>query len=274
MKRSRSMMKWAGSKQMMLEKLLKHVPKKGDVLVEPFVGSCSVALNTEYNSYLLNDANADLIELYKIAKDEPEWLIKELSVLFNQENNCAARFQQLKRVYNSCNDVRRRAVLLMYLSRYCFNSIVRYNGSGEFNVSFGSYKCPYLPVKEIYEFSEKMKNARFFSMDFQKFIDFAAQESGQKVCYIDPPYLPLPNGKSVFTQYVAEGFRLPRHKDINDSIVRNRQAFTKVLVSNHLSPYLPESYPDYIRKSFFDVQRTISCDVQNRASVREVLLHY
>lgn len=274
MKRCRSMMKWPGSKQLMLAKLFRHIPKRGDVLVEPFAGSCSVALNTNYKSYLLNDANPDLIELYKIARDEPDWLVKELSVLFVQENNCAARYGQLKRIYNQCANLRRRAVLLMYLSRHCFNGIVRYNRSGIFNVSFGDYKKPYLPVDEIHAFSKKMQNARFFCMDFQKFIAFAAKESGEKVCYVDPPYLPLNNGKSVFTQYVAEGFPLARHKDIDTVIMENRALFTKVFVSNHLSVFLPTSYPSHIKKSSFNVTRTISCDAKNRKKAKEVLLYY
>jgi len=268
------MMKWPGSKQLMLTKLLRHLPKTGDVLVEPFAGSCSVALNTNYKRYLLNDVNADLIVLFKIARDEPQWLITELAVLFNQENNCPARYLQIRRIYNSCTNLRRRAVLLMFLSRYCFNGIVRYNSSGEFNVSLGRYKEPYFPIDEIHAFSKKMQNAEFYSMDFQKFINMVATKSGKKVCYIDPPYLPLGNGKNVFTQYVAAGFPLARHKDINDTIVSNRGSFSKVFVSNHSSPLLDESYPDYVKKSSFKVTRTISCDIKNRVPAKEVLLHY
>lgn len=274
MRKVRSMMKWLGSKRLALDKLFRHIPKRGDVLVEPFCGSCSVALNTDYNRYLLNDANADLIKLYRIARDEPEWLIEELSLIFTQESNCVERYNELKNDYNQCTDLRRRAVLFMYLSRHCINGIVRYNKSGFFNVSFGEYKKPYLPADEIRFFSKKMKNARFMSMDFQEFIEFAAKESGEKVCYIDPPYLPLDNGKQVFTQYVASGFPLGRHKDINDVIMKTRKSFSQVFVSNHSSVHLPTSYPDQLKKVTFKVQRTVSCKGNERGAVNEVLLRY
>lgn len=43
----RSPIKWAGGKTRVMPQLLKHLPK-ADCLIEPFVGSGTVFLNTEY----------------------------------------------------------------------------------------------------------------------------------------------------------------------------------------------------------------------------------
>ncbi|XCW70283.1 DNA adenine methylase [Kosakonia cowanii] len=49
-----------GSKARLMTQLRPHLPK-GKRLVEPFAGSCSVMLNTEYDEYLIGDVNPDFI---------------------------------------------------------------------------------------------------------------------------------------------------------------------------------------------------------------------
>jgi hypothetical protein len=56
-------LKWAGGKYRIIDKIISALPKK-KTLIEPFVGSGAVFLNTEYENYVLADANADLISLY------------------------------------------------------------------------------------------------------------------------------------------------------------------------------------------------------------------
>ena len=57
-------LKWAGNKYKIVARI-KAVLPAGERLVEPFVGSGALFLNTDYPSYLLTDANADLINLYR-----------------------------------------------------------------------------------------------------------------------------------------------------------------------------------------------------------------
>ncbi|OVZ77329.1 hypothetical protein CBW55_03775 [Yersinia intermedia] len=49
---NRSPLKWAGSKACIMPTLRQHLPT-GKRLVEPFAGSCSVMLNTDYEEYLI-----------------------------------------------------------------------------------------------------------------------------------------------------------------------------------------------------------------------------
>ena len=65
----RSFLKWAGSKYNCLDDIFKRVPREGDLLVEPFVGSATVALNTNYKHYVLCDLNPDVINLYKFVEN-------------------------------------------------------------------------------------------------------------------------------------------------------------------------------------------------------------
>ena len=56
-------LKWPGGKIRVVPKLLEVLPL-GQRLIEPFVGSGAVFLNTRYKRYLLADTNQDLINLF------------------------------------------------------------------------------------------------------------------------------------------------------------------------------------------------------------------
>ncbi len=64
-KKQRAFLKWAGGKFNLIESINQHLPDS-ECLVEPFVGAASVFLNTKFDRYILNDINADLIDMYKI----------------------------------------------------------------------------------------------------------------------------------------------------------------------------------------------------------------
>ena len=72
----RAFLKWAGGKYALTEEINKHLPE-GKRLIEPFVGACSVFLNSDFDEYLLNDINADLIAMYNIIKSKPKQFVKD-----------------------------------------------------------------------------------------------------------------------------------------------------------------------------------------------------
>ncbi len=59
------------------------------------------------------------------------------------QTNCAKIYYQFREAFNKSQDPFRRAVLFLYLNRYGYDGLCRYNLRGEFNVPFGSYKKPY-----------------------------------------------------------------------------------------------------------------------------------
>ncbi|MCP3675531.1 MAG: DNA adenine methylase, partial [Gammaproteobacteria bacterium] len=59
----RPFLKWAGGKFLLTERIKGLLPS-GKRLIEPFIGSGAVFLNTDYERYLLGDINPDLINLY------------------------------------------------------------------------------------------------------------------------------------------------------------------------------------------------------------------
>ena len=85
-KKQRSFLKWAGGKYGLMEPIQARLPK-GKRLVEPFVGAATVFLNTDYDEYLLNDINQDLIDIYLSLQRDPQSYIELSESLFVSENN-------------------------------------------------------------------------------------------------------------------------------------------------------------------------------------------
>lgn len=275
---TRSYMKYPGSKQLMMPKLLRHLPKAGGILIDAFTGSSSVALNTDYQQYLLNDANADLIALHRLAQREPDALLKEARRLFRPETNNATYYYGVRDSFNACTNEQDRAILLLYLSRHGYNGLCRYNQSGGFNTPFGLFKAPYLPEKEIYHFAEKLEHAEFYSMDFADFINMVVERfrhsPTRPTKYIDPPYLKHDRQTQTFTEYTSAGFKLEQHRSLDAILTENRDQFNEVLVSNHDGKLLRDTYKGAKRVVKFRVTRTISAKTKERKPAPEVLLYY
>jgi len=261
----RPFLKWAGNKFRIIERVKKQLPE-GKRLVEPFVGSGAVFLNTEFDHYLLCDSNRDLIILYTLLKEEEAAFIDTLRPLFSECNNTPERYYALREEFNHCSDLARRAALFVYLNRHGYNGLCRYNASGGFNVPFGRYKRPYFPEQEMLAFARKARHARF------KHQDFTATMKGCKagdVIYCDPPYLPL-SPSANFTSYSAGGFDMAQQKELAELSSRCAAHGVPVLISNHNTADARAIYNEAKLQRFF-VQRYISCKGATRNKAGELL---
>ncbi|WP_050902915.1 Dam family site-specific DNA-(adenine-N6)-methyltransferase, partial [Vibrio harveyi] len=187
MKKQRAFLKWAGGKYGLVEDIQRHLPPARK-LVEPFVGAGSVFLNTDYDHYLLADINPDLINLYNLLKERPEEYISEAKRWFVAENNRKEAYLNIRAEFNKTDDVMYRSLAFLYMNRFGFNGLCRYNKKGGFNVPFGSYKKPYFPEAELEFFAEKAKKATFVCEGYPETFSRARKGS---VVYCDPPYAPL-----------------------------------------------------------------------------------
>jgi DNA adenine methylase len=268
-KKHRAFLKWAGGKFKLVDELSKHLPK-GQRLVEPFVGAGSVFLNTQFNDYLLCDINQDLINLYEIVKQKPDAYIKATKALFVAEMNNKEAYYQIRTDFNLSRDPFTRSVYFLYLNRFGFNGLCRYNRKGGFNVPFGSYKKPYFPEAEIRHFSAKAKKATFKCIGYEG--AFALAKEGD-VIYCDPPYAPLSTTAS-FTTYAGPGFSLD-----DQALLARHSRHTAhrrnipVLISNHDIPLTRELYRG-AKLATISVQRNISQKGASRIKVDEIMALY
>jgi DNA adenine methylase len=161
--------------------------------VEPFCGSCVVALNLRPKKALLTDSNVHIIHLYReiqrgiitpaIAK---AFLSDEGEKLRTGGEDCyyAVR-DRFNAVPNSLD--------FLFLNRSCFNGVMRFNRHGKFNVPFGHkperFAQAYVTkiTNQIRRISEVISACdwTFATADFRQTL--AAAKSGDLV-YADPPY--------------------------------------------------------------------------------------
>lgn len=261
----RTFLKWAGNKQRIVERITALLPE-GQRLIEPFVGSGALFLNSDYPEYLLADSNGDLINLYGHLQEEGKDFIDFCRTLFVAENNWPDAFYALRAIFNETTDSRLKSALFLYLNRYGYNGLCRYNASGGFNVPFGRYKKPYFPQTEMEAFWQKSQSARFCHSDFAATMQIA--QPGD-VIYCDPPYVPL-SSTAHFTSYSAGGFDFDAQLALAAAAREAASRGVPVLISNHATPKIEEAYAGATFEHF-QVQRYISADGNNRGAVGELL---
>jgi DNA adenine methylase len=258
-------LKWAGSKYKIIERITQSLPP-GNRLIEPFVGSGAVFLNTDYPEYIVADTNSDLINLYSCIKDQGLDFVEDARHLFVKENNNQEVFYNFRKEFNETQDLEKKSAIFIYLNRHCFNGLCRYNSSNKFNVPFGRYSNPTFPEKEIINFFHKSQSVEF---KVSNFVDTMEKASFGDVVYCDPPYAPL-NQTSNFTSYTKNEFTIDSQKELSAMASKLMNKGICVVISNHDTDFTRSIY-NAAKINFFDVQRFISSNASNRGKAPELL---
>lgn len=260
-------LKWPGGKYRLVDKIVKQLGE-GKRLVEPFVGSGAVFLNTEFKRYLLADNNPHLISVYNTLKQEQQSFINDCKRLFNVKNNHADKYYELREEFNTSQDEYRKTVLFVYLNRHCYNGLIRYNSKQIFNTPFGRYIKPYFPEQEMNSFIQQTKKAKFIHASF---VDTMKQVRTGDVVYCDPPYVPLSKTAS-FTQYSAGGFDWQDQQALSEWAEKLANKGINVIISNHNTRDTKKLYRNAGAKVYnFEVRRNISCNANQRNKAPELL---
>ncbi len=262
----RAFLKWAGGKFKISSDIISHFTE-GDRLVEPFVGSGSIFLNSSFDKYLLCDSNIDLINLYNNLKNFPEELIQETKNLFVKVNNTEEKFYLFREKFNSLNpkDIKKSA-LFVYLNKHAFNGLCRYNSKGFFNVPFGRYKSPVCPEQKMLDFAQKSQKAEFKCQDFN--VTFNEIKPGD-IVYCDPPYVPL-SITSSFTSYSKNDFNFKDQEHLAKNAELLQIKGIQCIISNH---DLEITRKLYRKSKIFElkVQRNIASKSSSRIKVGEIV---
>jgi DNA adenine methylase len=232
--KAKPFLKWAGGKTQLLAEIERNLPaeiRTGKfTYIEPFAGSGAVLfwmLNNFPNleKAVINDINADLINVYKTIASQPAELIsilKELQTQFHERQSDEAKkkefYYQKRDLYNNRNaDGTTQAALGIFLNRTCFNGLYRVNRKNFFNVPIGSYSFPMICDEEnIFAASDALQKVEILNGDFEQTINSAAENS---FFYFDPPYKPLTTTSS-FNSYAKDDFNDNEQIRLRDYCVR------------------------------------------------------
>ncbi len=264
----RSPLKWAGGKYRIFDKVQSKLPY-GNRLIEPFVGSGAIFLNADYENYILNDKNIDLINFYRTLKKHGNEFITLCRSFFTRKNNSSNTYYKYRDEFNTTSDKLYKSALFLYLNRHSYNGLCRYNLSGEFNVPFGKNSKPYFPEKELMFLKSKIKKAKLYNKDFEYIMKDA---NPGDIIYCDPPYVPI-SDTSNFTAYNAKGFSMEEQIKLAELAKELAQKGIPVLISNHATKFTRDIYADS-EYEIFSVRRFISCNGKKRQKIDEILALY
>ena len=150
-------LKWAGGKTQLVAEIEKNLPaeiySRSFTYIEPFIGSGAVffwLLNRfpKIERAVINDVNADLINVYRMIAASPGELIAVLRQFQREYHELSDNDEEKKQYYYAKRDfynTRRadkitHAALFIFLNRTCFNGLYRVNRSNLFNAPVVSYK--------------------------------------------------------------------------------------------------------------------------------------
>lgn len=288
---ARPFIKWAGGKTQLLDEVHKSLPRdiaqrKNLTYVEPFVGGGAVLFKLlwEYPNIkkaVINDINQDLINTYRVVKEELEALIDELSKIQAEylqmgENERKEYFLTNRTLFNSKQSSRvKAAALFIFLNRTCFNGLYRVNSKGEFNVPHGRYKNPRIcDADNLRAVSAVLQKVEILCGDFAETERYAGPDT---LYYLDPPYKPITETSS-FTSYTKSGFDDAdqiRLRDFCNRITKKKALF----IASNSDPKetnAKETFFDNIYQHFsikrVSAARMINSNPSGRSPIRELMI--
>ncbi|WP_163598715.1 DpnII family type II restriction endonuclease [Moraxella catarrhalis] len=285
--------KWAGGKNSLLGEIKKCLPdfvySQDFCLVEPFVGGGAVSLWAlsdlpHLKQLIINDYNADLINVYQVIKNNPDDLIKYIENLqshYDKLTDLESKkpyFYHKRDVFNqrNSNDVE-QAGLFIFLNKSAFNGLYRVNKNNQFNVPIGSYKKPtFIDKDNILTISKKLQNTKILTGDFELVLNHLPNNF-PCIFYLDPPYRPISDTAS-FTSYSDSGFDDNEQKRLANFCKKIDKLGHYFLLSNsdpkntNLSDdFFDELYQDF-KIERIQANRTISASSVGRKKINEIIV--
>lgn len=292
-KKPRPFLKWAGGKGQLLSEIEQYYPfENGSITkyAEPFVGGGAVLFDIlrkyDLEAVYISDINAELINTYRMIKDDIDELVDMLMIMQNEfvpmntDDRKAyylakrERFNDLK-VNGNENINIEKAALMIFLNKTCFNGLFRVNKKGLFNVPMGAYKNPMICDEEnLRAVSAKLQSVKIVCGDYRK---SAAFIDNNTFVYFDPPYRPITDTAS-FTAYTENQFNDKEQIALARFVDEMHRKGAKVVISNS-DPKNSNTGDDFFDNIYslhkikrVEATRMINCNSEARGKIKELLI--
>jgi len=241
--------KWAGGKRQIVHHLFNNMPKEvikdseSFIYIEPFVGGGAlffhlVSKGFKFRKVILNDINKDLMNAYRIIKEKPYELIKELEKITNEffslnEEERKKYYYQARELFNKLkkeeNNLIKSSALFIFLNKTCYNGLFRVNKRGNFNVPYGRYRNPKIfDKRNLLKISKVLRNVILLNEDFEAIEEYVDDKT---FIYFDPPYKPI-NKTSSFTSYNSKEFDDKEQIRLSEFFKKLDKKGAKLMLSN------------------------------------------
>ena len=239
--------KWAGGKSQLIPQIIRLMPSRFARYFEPFLGGGAVFFHTaSYNrNAFLSDINVDLINAYKIIRNNVEELITALKYLQDEYSKSPkSYYYQLRDKTKGLNKIE-NAARFITLNKTCYNGLYRVNKKGLFNVPIGRYKNPLIcdPVNLRKMSIVLSQSASYLGViDYKKILVEKADKDD--FVYLDPPFHPISNTAN-FTSYTNSGFSFEDQKELATIFKELTRRGCKLLLSNSNTEEIRRLYSDF-----------------------------
>ena len=263
-------LKWVGGKRQLLDDILPLIPQCS-TYVEPFVGGGAVLLSLQPKKAVINDYNAELINVYVCVRDHLEELLEMLER--HKELNSAGHFYKVRALdrepgFGDLPPVE-RAARIIYLNKTCYNGLYRVNSAGQFNSPYGKYKNPAIVNEPV---------VRAMSTYLNGGVKILCGDYGQALkglrkgafVYLDPPYMPISSSSS-FTGYTEGGFGYDEQVRLKEECDKLASKGIHFMQSNSDRPEIRALYSDYEILTV-KAKRAINSRGNRRGEINEVLI--
>lgn len=265
-------MKWVGGKRQLIPSIVAHLPRniKEYKYIEPFIGGGAVFFYLQPRHAIINDFNEELINVYKVIKENLVELIDDLK----KHKNESDYFYQIRGL-DRTQDFKKlspieRASRIIYLNKTCFNGLYRVNNAGEFNAPFGRYKNPNIVNEATLKAVNKYLNTNNIIIRSGDYADALTEADERTFVYLDPPYHPI-SENSNFTGYIQGGWNIFDQIRLREACDELNARGVKFLLSNSSASIIKDEYRNY-SISVVKAHRAINSDGSNRGEVDELLI--
>ncbi len=283
--------RWAGGKGSLVKMLATHLPadfsdKENVTYIEPFVGGGAMLFYMlssfpNIRRVVINDVNADLILCYRLIKDNPQMLIKQLKKIENMyfqlqtmEEKSIFYYNMRCKYNNNISNKNERAACFIFLNKTCFNGLYRVNASGKFNVPFGKYKKPNICDEILIMIDHDiLKDVEILDGNYSQISKHLGTD--YNFIYLDPPYRPL-SGTAYFKEYSRSVFDDKEQEKLKTFCDELTTKGCQIMLSNSNSmdegePYFAKLYKDYYIDQIKTI-RYINAHVGKREKETELLI--
>ncbi|AVX19226.1 DNA adenine methylase [Carboxydocella sporoproducens DSM 16521] len=258
------LVKWAGGKTQLLDTITKFLPESFDRYIEPFIGGGALYFFLEPEKPIIIDKNHELINFYRVVRDNLDEMIEELT---SYKNDAEFYYYIRKLQPHQLTNIQ-RAARFLYLNKTGYNGLWRVNKKGEFNVPFGKYKNPKLIDREnLMRARELLKRTEILFGDFDMCLDYADKNT---FIYFDPPYHPLSETSS-FTSYTSDDFTEKDQIRLANIFCELDRRGSKLMLSNSDTPFIKELYKGYNIVKVY-AKRAINCRPDKRGPISELII--
>ena len=267
-------LKWAGGKRNLADKILSIADRaEFNSLTEPFAGaaavSCQYRAKGGTRPVRLYDSNPDLINLHASVAYGREFFLSFAEVAwdtFKRKDYSAVRDMFNSRKLSEYT----QAAMFLWMNKYGFNGLCRYNSSGKYNVPVGKQKSdPKLPKDEMISFWRSFRRDEIAAVDFGVSMTLANSVRGD-LFYCDPPYI----GSGSFVDYTGSGFSMDQQVELAERARMLADNGRYVIVSNSLCDESLAVYGNADRIETVVAARSISCNGDGRKPVEEMIAIY